>query len=65
MNLRFEANFFDVKKRIRLSPFRKIILGFAGVILLAALILMLPISSAEGKFTPFLDSLFTATSATC
>ena len=65
MNLRFEANFFDVKKRIRISPFRKIILGFAGVILLAALILMLPISSAEGKVTPFLDTLFTATSATC
>ena len=54
-----------------LSPRRKltsaqiIILGFSGVILLGALILMLPISSAQGVVTPFGETLFTATSAVC
>jgi len=42
-----------------------IILGFAGVILLGSLLLMLPISTVNGKHTGFLDALFTATSAVC
>ena len=42
-----------------------IILGFAAVIFAGALLLMLPISSRSGEVTPFLDTLFTATSATC
>jgi len=49
----------------RLSSSQIIILGFAGVILLGALILMLPISSQSGTVTPFLDCLFTSTSAVC
>lgn len=49
----------------RLSPFQIILLGFAGVILVGALILMLPISSKEGVTTPFMDALFTSTSAVC
>ena len=40
-------------------------LGFAAVILTGALILMLPISSAKGAWTPFVDSLFTATTSVC
>lgn len=48
-----------------LSSFQIIILGFAGVILLGALILMLPISTTEGCVTPFNETLFTATSAVC
>ena len=39
--------------------------SFAAVILCGALLLMLPISSRSGLGTPFLDALFTATSATC
>lgn len=39
--------------------------GFAGVILLGAIILMLPISSSAGVVTPFDKTLFTATSAVC
>jgi trk system potassium uptake protein TrkH len=39
--------------------------GFAAVILAGATVLVLPISSAEGQWTPFLDALFTATSAVC
>ncbi len=42
-----------------------ILLGFALVILLGALVLMLPISSKAGTTTPFLNCLFTSTSAVC
>ena len=52
-----------IKKR--LSSFQVILIGFAGVILLGALLLMLPISSAERVVTPFNETLFTATSAVC
>ena len=52
-------------KKIRLSSFQLIILGFAGVILLGACVLMLPISSQLRQFTPFSEALFTATSAVC
>ena len=54
-----------VKARKRLTSFQKIILGFAGVILLGALLLMLPFASASGESTPFSKTLFTATSAVC
>lgn len=49
----------------RLSSFQLIILGFAGVILAGALLLMLPAASAERVATPFPDALFTSTSAVC
>lgn len=52
-------------RKHRLSSFQIIILGFAGIILLGALILMLPISTTAGCVTPFNESLFTATSAVC
>ena len=48
-----------------LSSFQIIILGFAGVILLGALLLMLPVSTTGGNVTPFNEALFTATSAVC
>lgn len=47
------------------SPFRVIIGGFMAVILLGSVLLMLPIASQKGIWTPFLDALFTATSAVC
>ncbi len=53
------------KRKIRLTAFQKIIIGFAGVILVGALLLMLPIASADGTVTPFGDTLFTSTSAVC
>ena len=49
----------------RLNYFQKIILGFAALILLGAFLLMLPISSNERVYTPFLNALFTSTSASC
>ena len=53
------------KWKWRISSFQLILLGFAAVILLGALILMLPISSRSRVWTPFTDALFTATSAVC
>lgn len=47
------------------SSSRTIIFGFAAVIIVGTLLLMLPISSKERMATPFLDCLFTATSSTC
>ncbi|GAV22647.1 TrkH family potassium uptake protein [Carboxydothermus pertinax] len=49
----------------RLTPAQILVLGFAGVILLGTVLLMLPISSKDGTVTSFLDALFTATSAVC
>ena len=54
-----------IRRKRRLSSFQIIILGFAGVILLGALLLMLPISTIGGNVTPFNETLFTATSAVC
>ncbi len=47
------------------SPFRIIILGFLLVILAGSVLLMLPVSSQAGVSTPFLQALFTSTSAVC
>ncbi len=47
-----------------LSPERIFILGFAGYILLGALFLWLPFSAAKDP-VPFIDALFTSTSAVC
>ena len=54
-----------LSKARKFSSFRIIVSGFAGVILLGALLLMLPISSVSGKMTDFLTALFTSTSAVC
>ena len=49
----------------RLTSFQIIILGFLGAILLGTALLMLPVSAKYGRGAPFLDALFTATSAVC
>lgn len=64
--------FFDQKsllkltqKMQRISPTRWIMFSFVLIILLGTLILSLPVSSAQGKYTGFSNALFTATSAVC
>ena len=52
-------------KKRQMNSFQFIILGFAAVIVIGALILMLPVSSKSGEVTPFYEALFTATSAVC
>ena len=53
------------KKGRATKPARTIALSFIIVILTGTALLMLPISSKGGSFTPFNHALFTATSATC
>ena len=57
--------YIKLTKKITFSAVQILALGFSMVILLGAIILSLPISSKSGEFTPFLDSLFTSTSAVC
>ena len=52
-------------KTQRLSTTHIILISFLIVILLGTLLLMLPISAADGKSTSFTDALFTATTSTC
>ena len=62
-------------KEYRLVPGRKdgllrtpttlIVCSFVVLILTGAVLLSLPVSSRTGSFTPFINALFTATSATC
>ncbi len=52
-------------KKTSLTPMRILAIGFAIVIFTGAVLLSLPVSSADGKATPFVDCLFIATSSTC
>lgn len=54
-----------IQLKKNLTSFQIIIFGFLGTILLGTLLLMLPISSKLGHMTPFMDALFTSTSAVC
>lgn len=58
------ANFLNISSW-KLTPYQILTLGFAGLILLGAFLLMLPISNVKGEVMPFIDALFTATSAVC
>lgn len=49
----------------RLTALQMLALGFALMILLGALLLMLPIASRDHRSLPFLSALFTSASATC
>ncbi|MCR4428315.1 MAG: TrkH family potassium uptake protein [Caldiserica bacterium] len=49
----------------KIKPIQFVVLSYLLVISIGALILCLPVSSKDGEFTPFIDALFTATSATC
>lgn len=49
----------------RLTPSQILALGYVALILCGGLLLSLPVSSAAGESTSFLDALFTATSAVC
>ena len=52
-------------KRFHLTSFQLIFFSFFVLIAVGTFLLMLPVSSADGTATPFLDCLFTATSASC
>lgn len=51
--------------RASLSTTHIIMISFLCVILLGSLLLSLPVSAADGEPVPYIDALFTATTATC
>ena len=53
------------KRKFHLLPTQMIALSFAGIILLGAFLLTLPVASRDGVSVGFMPALFTATSATC
>ena len=56
---------FMMKKKFSLTTTHIIMLSFLAVIAAGSLLLHLPVSSANGVPVPYLDALFTATTATC
>ena len=52
-------------RKWRPSPPQVLVIGFAIIIFIGAFLLTLPIASTDGNSLPFIDALFTATSATC
>ena len=52
-------------KQLRMSTTHYILIGFLAAILSGSVLLSLPISSSDGKPVPYIDALFTATTATC
>lgn len=53
------------KQKRSFASFHIIFFGFSLLILGGSILLMLPVSSATGEATSFIDALFTATSASC
>lgn len=53
------------RKKKEFTTTRIIALGFLGAIFVGTILLMLPISSASGTGSGFVDSLFTATTSVC
>ena len=51
--------------KLKLNALQTLALGFATIILIGSVLLMLPISNKSGTFIPYLNALFTAASATC
>lgn len=52
-------------KKLTFSTTQVIAIGFISAIIIGAILLALPISSASGTPTPFIDSLFTSTTSVC
>ncbi len=52
-------------EKFHLDPPKTLVLGFALIIMIGTILLTLPASTVNGMGLPWLDALFTATSATC
>lgn len=61
----FLNKFTPFVQKLKLTPSRIILLGFAAPILLGTVLLALPISSSSGLSIGWLAALFTSTSAVC
>lgn len=55
----------ESKKKLKLSVWQILTLGFLTAIIIGSCLLMLPFATKSGKSTSYIDALFTATSAIC
>lgn len=53
------------RKKLSITTTQIILLSFLGAILLGSVLLVLPFSTKSGESVPYIDALFTATTATC
>ncbi|MED4585159.1 TrkH family potassium uptake protein [Brevibacillus choshinensis] len=54
-----------IVEKLHLDPPKTLVLGFALIILIGATLLTFPSATMDGMGLPWIDALFTATSATC
>ena len=54
-----------MRTRFRFSTMQVLVIGFALVIVIGGALLSMPFANRDGQGLPFIDGLFTATSATC
>lgn len=54
-----------LRKRLKVAPTQMIVIGFATIILIGALLLNMPGASRDGQSVGFINAIFTATSAVC
>lgn len=54
-----------MKKNNKLSVWQFLLIGYAVIILLGSLLLVLPFATRKGESTTFVNALFTSTSASC
>ncbi len=54
-----------IKKRLNLTAWQFLALGYLTVIIIGAALLCLPIATKDGRQTSFINALFTSTSAAC
>lgn len=55
----------SLRTKLQLTTTQIIMLSFIVAILTGSLLLSLPVSAADGRAVPYIDALFTATTATC
>jgi trk system potassium uptake protein TrkH len=60
-----ESTIKSFKRKNIYTPVQILSMGFAVVIFVGAILLSLPIASQSGEVTPFIDCIFTSTSAVC
>jgi trk system potassium uptake protein len=53
------------RRGLALKPAQAVVVGFGAAILAGTVLLLLPISTMDGRSPSFVDALFTATSAVC
>ncbi|MBB6218133.1 trk system potassium uptake protein TrkH [Anaerosolibacter carboniphilus] len=61
----FTIDFRLKHEDIKLNPAQTLVMGFAAVILIGAILLNLPIASKNGESVGFINALFTSASAVC